>query len=80
MTDEPAAKKPFKTEHYRGAGHSSSYWRDGERIEYQGNGSDNAGTTLQSTGGSVGGFQTDAAPATNNNLTQQQQAAVSGTL
>ncbi len=80
MTDEPAEKKPFKTEHYRGAGHSSSYWRDGERIEYQGGGNDAGGTSLQSTGGSVGGFQTNTAPATNNNLTQQPQPAVSETL
>ena len=80
MTDEPAVKKPFKTDQYRGAGHSSSYWRDGERIEYQGGGNDAGGTSLQSTGGSVGGFQTNTAPATNNNLTQQQQPAVSGTL
>ena len=79
MTDEPAEKKPFKTDHYRGAGHSSSYWRDGERIEYQGSGNDAGGTSLQSTGGSVGGFQTNAAPA-NNDLTRQQQPAVSGTL
>lgn len=79
MTDEPAEKKPFRTEQYRGAGHSSSYWRDGERIEIQGGGNDAGGTSLQSTGGSVGGFQTNAAPA-DNNLTQQKQPAVSGTL
>ncbi|MEJ7592540.1 MAG: Flp pilus assembly protein CpaB [Planctomycetaceae bacterium] len=80
MTDEPAEKKPFKTEQYRGAGQSSSYWRDGERIEYQGGGNDSDGTSLQSTGGSGGGFQTNAAPADSKNLTQQKQPAVSGTL
>ena len=80
MTDEPAEKKPFKTEHYRGGGRSSSsYWRDGERIEYQGSGDSNDGSRLQSTGDSAGGFQTNADPANNNNLTQKQPA-VSGTL
>jgi len=79
MTEEPAEKKPFRTEQYRGAGRSSSYWRDGEQIELQGDSNDSGGTNLQSTGGSVGGYQTNAAPAINNNLTQQQRT-VSGTL
>jgi len=80
LTDEPAEKKPFKTEHYRGAGRSSSYWRDGELIESQGSGNDAGGTSLQNTGGSVGDFQTNAAPADNKILTQQQLPAVSGRL
>lgn len=44
--------KPFKTEHYRGAGHSSSYFRDGERVGGNGDaGGDSAdGTRLQSNG------------------------------
>ena len=80
LTDAPAEEKPFKTEHYRGTGRSSSYWRDGERIESQGSGDDAGGTSLQNTGGSGDGFQTNAAPADNNSLTQQPQPAVSGTL
>ena len=79
MTDEPAEKKPFKTEHYRGAGRSSSYWRDGERIEYQGSSGDSGGTSLQSTGGLDAGYQTNAAAGNNSNLTRQQSAD-SGTL
>lgn len=79
LTDEPAEKKPFKTEHYRGAGHSDSFWRDGERIDYQGSGNDVGDTSLQSTGGSVGGVQTNGAPP-NNDLTRQQQSAVSSKL
>ena len=79
LTDEPAEKKPFKTEHYRGAGHSDSFWRDGERIDYQGSGNDVGDTSLQSTGGSVGGVQTNGAPP-NNDLTRQQQPAVSSKL
>lgn len=81
LADEPEVKKPFKTELYHGAGRTSSFWRDGERVDYQGSGNDNGGSRLQSTGGSVGGWQTDAAPSTSNDLTQkQQQAAVSGAL
>ena len=80
LTDEPEAKKPFKTEQFHGAGRTASYWRDGERVDYQGSGSDTDGSRLQSTGGSVGGWQTDAAPSTSNDLTQQRQPAVSGTL
>ncbi len=81
LAEEPVGKKPFRTEHYRGAGRSSSYWREGELIEFQGSGNDAGGTNLQSTGGSVGGFQTNAAPANpGNDLTRQQQPAVSGTL
>lgn len=79
LTDAPAEQKPFKTEHYRGAGHSASYWRDGERIDYQDSGNDAGGTSLQSTGGSVGGFQTNAGSA-KNDLAQKQQPAVSGKL
>ncbi len=79
LADEPAEKKPFRTEHYRGTGRSSSYWRDGERLEYQGSGNDTDGTNLQSTGDSASGFQTNTTPA-DSNLTRQQQPAVSGTL
>lgn len=78
MTDEPAAKKPFRTESYRGAGRSSTFWRDGERIDEQGNG-DNDGSQLQSTGGSVGGYQTSTGPVNSDSLTRQQTVA-SGTL
>ncbi len=44
--------RPFKTEHYRGAGHSSSYFRDGERVGGNSDaGGDSAdGTRLQSNG------------------------------
>ena len=81
LSKEPEPKKPFKTEHYHGGGRSTSYWNDGERIDYQGSGDGNGGSRLQSTGGSVGGWQTDAAPSTNNDLTQkQQQPALSGAL
>ena len=80
LADEPEVKKPFKTEQYHGAGRTASFWRDGERIDYQGSGNDNGGSRLQSTGGSVGGWQTDAAPSTGNDLTQQQQPALSGAL
>jgi len=76
LTEEPKAKKPFKTEQYHGAGRTSSYWRDGERVDYQGSSGDSGGTPLQS----AGGWQTDAAPANSNDLTQKQQPAVSGTL
>lgn len=81
LADEPEVKKPFKTELYHGAGRTASFWRDGERVDYQGSGDDNGGSRLQSTGGSVGGWQTDAAPSTSNDLTQkQQQPALSGAL
>lgn len=81
LSKEPEPKKPFKTEHYRGAGRNSSYWRDGERIDYQGSGSgsDNGGSQLQSSG-SNGGWEANSTPATSNDLTRQQQPAVSGTL
>lgn len=80
LADEPEEKKPFKTEQYHGAGRASLFWRDGERVDYQGSGGDSGGSRLQSTGGSVGGWQTDAAASKSNNLTQQQQPAVSGAL
>ena len=80
LAEEPEDEKPFKTEQYHGAGRTASYWRDGERVDFHGGGNDNGGSRLQSTGGSVGGWQTDAAPANSNDLTQQQQPAVSGTL
>ena len=80
LSEEAEAKKPFKTELYHGAGRTDSFWRDGERVDYQGSGNDNGGSRLQSTGGSVGGWQTDAAPSTSNDLTPQQQPALSGTL
>lgn len=80
LADEPEPKKPFKTEHYHGAGRAASFWRDGERVDSQGSGDDNGGLRLQSTGGSVGGWETKAAPANSNDLTQQQQSALSGAL
>lgn len=80
LTDEPEEKKPFKTEQYHGADRSASFWRDGERVDYQGSGNDNGGSQFQSTGGSVGGSQTDLTPSTSNDLTQQQQPARSGAL
>lgn len=80
LTDEPAEKKTFKTEHYRGAGRSSSYWRDGEFIESQGSGNDAGGINLQNTGDSASGFQTKISPADNKILIQHQRPAVSGTL
>ena len=76
LTKAPEEPKPFKTENYRGGGHSTSYWRDGERIEYQGSRDGVDGTRLQSTGGSVGGWSTDNTPANrNNDLTQQPATA-----
>lgn len=80
LSDEPEVKKPFKTELYHGAGRTASFWRDGERVDDQGSGSDSVGSRLQSTGGAVGGWQTDAAQSTSSDLTQQQQPARSGAL
>ncbi len=59
--------KAFKTEHYRGAGHSSSYFRDGERVGGNGDvGGDSAdGTRLQSNG-NYGDWTTDTNPADRN--------------
>ena len=71
-------KKPFKTENYRGSGHNSSYWRDGERIDYQGSdSSDSISMPLQR---SADGWETNTKPPTSNDLTRQPQPAVSGTL
>ncbi len=66
-------EKPFKTEHYRGGGRSSSFFEDGERVGgFGGDGSgDVDGGQLQSTGGSVGGWSTDTRP-----VDRQQNVAV----
>ncbi len=79
MGEEPPEKekKPFKIEHYRGAGRSTSYWRDGEQV---GGGSGNdpsANMPLQSTGSM--GWSTDNKPTDRNNDLTQQPATV-GTL
>jgi pilus assembly protein CpaB len=65
LKDPPAKEKPFKTEHYRGGGRSRTYFEDGELMDGFGNGAggNTDGSRLQSTGGSVGGWSTDAAPA-----------------
>ena len=65
LKDPPNKEKPFKTEHYRGGGHSRTYFEDGEMIDGNGNGAggNTDGSRLQSTGGSVGGWSTDMAPA-----------------
>ncbi len=68
---ETEKEKPFKTEHYRGAGHSSSYFENGERVG--GTGGDNGGGRLQSTGGSVGGWSTDTTPVDRQGNVAQQQ-------
>lgn len=71
-------EKPFKTEHYRGGGRSSSYFEDGERVGgFGGDGNgDNDGGRLQSTGGSVGGWSTDTRPVDRQqNLAQQATPA-----
>ena len=61
-------KKPFKTEHYRGGGGSAQYFdENGDRIYGgSGTGGDNQGGRLQSTGGSTGGWSTDAKPVDKN--------------
>lgn len=79
MTDEPDIKKPFRTEAYRGVGRSSVFWRDGERVDDLGSGDNNDGSRLQSTGSSLGGYQTDAGSVNSDSLTRQPTAA-SGTL
>ena len=65
LKDPPNKEKPFKTEHYRGGGHSRTYFEDGEMIDGNGKGAggNTDGSRLQSTGGSVGGWSTDMAPA-----------------
>jgi Flp pilus assembly protein CpaB len=65
LKDPPNKEKPFKTEHYRGGGSSRTYFEDGEMIDGNGNGAggNTDGSRLQSTGGSVGGWSTDTAPA-----------------
>ena len=64
---EAIENKPFRAEHYRGAGHSSSYFRDGERVGGNGDaGGDSAdGTRLQSNG-NTGDWTTDTNPADRN--------------
>lgn len=58
---EKEKEKPFRTEHYRGAGRSTYYFEDGERIGGYGYGGDgdSDGSRLQSTGGSGGDWSTD---------------------
>lgn len=63
LKDPPNKEKPFKTEHYRGSGRSRTYFEDGEMIDGNGAGGNTDGSRLQSTGGSVGGWSTDTAPA-----------------
>lgn len=74
-------EKPFKTEHYRGSGSSTNYFRDGERIDSSGNGSggDVGGNQLQSTGSSSG-WSTDTKPADRQQNVAQQQSNVSSDL
>lgn len=66
---EPAEKKPFMTEHYRGTGRGTTYFENGRQVDSDGLG-DNGGTTLQNTGDdwSVG---TDRARS-DKSLTQQK--------
>ncbi len=74
--------KPFRTEHYRGAGHSSSYFRDGERVGgNSADGGDGAdGTRLQSNGNDDD-WSADTNPAgRNKNVAQQQPHTVSSDL
>lgn len=75
-------EKPFKTEHYRGGGSSSSYFENGERVGNSGNGggSDTDGSRLQSTGGSSGGWSTDTAPADRQKNVARQQAPAGANL
>jgi hypothetical protein len=77
----PAEKeKPFKTEHYRGGGHSTSFFEDGERVNsFGGGGAGSDGGRLQSTGGSVGGWSTDTKPTDRQqNMAQQSNTVNSG--
>lgn len=75
MTDAP---KPFRTESFRGAGRSSTFWQDGERIDSLST-DDNDSSRTPNTGNPIGGLQSNSNPAEDNNLTQQPTAA-SGTL
>jgi Flp pilus assembly protein CpaB len=61
---EPEKEKPFRTEHYRGSGHSTRYYKDGQLFGGygDGDGGDSDGSRLQSTGGTMGGWSTDTAP------------------
>ncbi len=62
-------KKPFRTEHYRGGGGSTMYFdENGDRVYggYGGGSGDSQGGRLQSTGGSVSGWSTDAKPTERN--------------
>ncbi|MFN9717960.1 MAG: Flp pilus assembly protein CpaB [Planctomycetota bacterium] len=72
-------KKPFRTEHYRGSGGSTVYFDEyGDRLYGVGSGGDNSGDRLQSTGGSGGGWSTDAKPAEQkNNLARTESGAES---
>jgi Flp pilus assembly protein CpaB len=60
LQEEAEQPKPFRAEHYRGIGHSTSYFEDGERVDGMGN--DGADTQLQSNS-STGDWTTDASPA-----------------
>ncbi len=42
VKEEKEKEKPFMTEHYRGGGHSTTYFEDGRRVNYVG-GSDDSG-------------------------------------
>ena len=78
---EEEKPKPFKTEHYRGGGSSSSYFENGERVGNfgGGGGADPDGARLQSTGGSVGGWSTDTAPPDRQqNVAQQPTSSGAG--
>ena len=81
LIDEPSPTNPFKTEHYRAAGRTTSYWRDGELIEAPSGNDDPVDPSGQGTGGSGDDIEPNAAPAkTVQDVTQQQLPAVSGTL
>jgi pilus assembly protein CpaB len=78
---EKEKEKPFRTEHYRGGGRSSSYFEDGERLDGYGGGDGDGGggafggSQIQNTGGGQD-WSTDAKPTIRQqNVAQKPVAA-----
>ena len=77
---EKEKEKPFRTEHYRGGGRTSSYFEDGERLDGYGGSGDGGGgafggSQIQNTGGGQD-WSTDAKPANRQqNVAQKPVAA-----
>lgn len=76
LKEEAEKAKPFKSEHYRGSGHSNLYFQDGSRVGGWGDAGDSSsGVPLSNTSGD---WTTDTNPAGRNQNVAQQPTAATG--